>query len=370
MLCFGASPLRPCDASSSFPSLLACMSHAQRLSHEHSKPADTKLFWRRCNGSVCVFLRSEAGDSANWQRLMHECCAAPGSMPLALPSRLQSWFAKSSGTDMPLSALSLPQPPAARQPAASFPAALPPFANAHSAAGAAGAGSHQHAQSYSSPVNWAANSAPPPAPASWGGSLPSTPPRHHHTLSAGGVPTTPARILEHAHPGESDVEFAARLQGADPAAAAAIAAASAGGAGGDEVGLASRTGRGATGGRPAGGATAGGGVGNGDAPVGTSIGGGNLSAPLPLGVPGLEGEPSAPPPPPPGLTTHSSGDADSDDSESGCCIICLDQPRAAGFLHGSTVHRCVCRGCAPSIRVGDPCPVCRQRIERVLDGFY
>ena len=38
----------------------------------------------------------------------------------------------------------------------------------------------------------------------------------------------------------------------------------------------------------------------------------------------------------------------------------------AGYLHGNSVHRCVCLPCSSRIREGDPCPVCRQTVEKVL----
>nr|BCL66252.1 hypothetical protein [Volvox reticuliferus] len=51
------------------------------------------------------------------------------------------------------------------------------------------------------------------------------------------------------------------------------------------------------------------------------------------------------------------------------CIICLNAPKEVGFLHGDSVHRCVCRHCSERIAVGALCPLCRQPVERVL-GVY
>ncbi|KXZ41310.1 hypothetical protein GPECTOR_563g588 [Gonium pectorale] len=51
------------------------------------------------------------------------------------------------------------------------------------------------------------------------------------------------------------------------------------------------------------------------------------------------------------------------------CVICLSAPKEVGLLHGDSVHRCVCRGCSAMLRVGMPCPLCRQTVERVL-GVY
>lgn len=54
------------------------------------------------------------------------------------------------------------------------------------------------------------------------------------------------------------------------------------------------------------------------------------------------------------------------------CVICLDKPKSCGFVHGSSMHRCVCTDCAITIREhGDGlCPVCRQKIEHVITDVY
>jgi hypothetical protein len=51
------------------------------------------------------------------------------------------------------------------------------------------------------------------------------------------------------------------------------------------------------------------------------------------------------------------------------CIICLTNAKEAGFLHSDTVHRCVCRECAVHVRVGAPCPLCREPVAAVLKVF-
>ena len=105
-----------------------------------------------------------------------------------------------------------------------------------------------------------------------------------------------------------------------------------------------------------------------------------------------DGEPSAPPLAPPavaapaaasggvgvspvvppgvtaGVTGGSSGLVD-DPQEADMCVICLSANREVGFLHGNSVHKCVCRECAGLIRLGAPCPMCRQPIERILGVF-
>jgi hypothetical protein len=37
--------------------------------------------------------------------------------------------------------------------------------------------------------------------------------------------------------------------------------------------------------------------------------------------------------------------------------------------HGTSAHRCICRDCAPSFAPGQPCPLCRELIEEVLQIF-
>ncbi|GAX79195.1 hypothetical protein CEUSTIGMA_g6635.t1 [Chlamydomonas eustigma] len=61
-----------------------------------------------------------------------------------------------------------------------------------------------------------------------------------------------------------------------------------------------------------------------------------------------------------GLSSHEDG---------GVCVICMDAPMTAGFLHGKTVHKCVCTGCSKGIRPGNLCPMCRVPVEAVLEVF-
>ncbi|KAF5828618.1 ankyrin repeat-containing domain protein [Dunaliella salina] len=52
--------------------------------------------------------------------------------------------------------------------------------------------------------------------------------------------------------------------------------------------------------------------------------------------------------------------------EDAACIICLSEPRQCGYLHGTSMHACVCRGCARALPSG-ACPLCRQPVERILE---
>jgi hypothetical protein len=82
-------------------------------------------------------------------------------------------------------------------------------------------------------------------------------------------------------------------------------------------------------------------------------------------------------------TTDAAAAEGDDDEDSRTCVVCLSEPRNAGLLHGSTVHKVCCRNCAIALmqaaasgrggRGGGParalCPVCRAPVERVLDIF-
>lgn len=90
---------------------------------------------------------------------------------------------------------------------------------------------------------------------------------------------------------------------------------------------------------------------------------GSPAPPVPLMQPQ---SPSAPPlQPQVSISASSGGDA----AEERQCVICLSAPREAGYLHGASLHLCVCRDCCKSVRPGAPCPLCRQPVERVIDVF-
>lgn len=58
------------------------------------------------------------------------------------------------------------------------------------------------------------------------------------------------------------------------------------------------------------------------------------------------------------------------EEEDDTCVICLTNDREVGFLHGATVHKCVCRECAQALgSTCTQCPMCRQRVERIIGVF-
>jgi len=73
------------------------------------------------------------------------------------------------------------------------------------------------------------------------------------------------------------------------------------------------------------------------------------------------------------VVTHHVGGSDGGGSiNDGVCVVCLDRPQNAGFLHSGSVHRCVCLSCAFLIYLSDRsrCPICRQPIERIVSDKH
>eukprot|EP00210_Caulerpa_lentillifera_P005929 g5668.t1 len=54
--------------------------------------------------------------------------------------------------------------------------------------------------------------------------------------------------------------------------------------------------------------------------------------------------------------------------DDGVCVVCLDRPQTSGFLHGDSVHYCVCETCAYRVFRSErnQCPICRRQIERIV----
>lgn len=48
------------------------------------------------------------------------------------------------------------------------------------------------------------------------------------------------------------------------------------------------------------------------------------------------------------------------------CVICMENPREVGFLHGSTMHRV---SCIPCSNLCDECPICRASIDQVIHVY-
>jgi len=52
------------------------------------------------------------------------------------------------------------------------------------------------------------------------------------------------------------------------------------------------------------------------------------------------------------------------------CLVCLTEERTATIVHGETGHICCCLQCARILMArGDPCPVCRTKIDLVIQHF-
>ena len=52
------------------------------------------------------------------------------------------------------------------------------------------------------------------------------------------------------------------------------------------------------------------------------------------------------------------------------CVVCWSRPKEAGLVHGNSLHRCCCLYCATNlVSLGQPCPMCRRPIERILEVY-
>eukprot|EP00210_Caulerpa_lentillifera_P007378 g7051.t1 len=54
------------------------------------------------------------------------------------------------------------------------------------------------------------------------------------------------------------------------------------------------------------------------------------------------------------------------------CVVCFSRPRTVGFLHGKSLHRCVCQECATHIQKQENpcCPLCRLKIDLVIENIF
>lgn len=66
---------------------------------------------------------------------------------------------------------------------------------------------------------------------------------------------------------------------------------------------------------------------------------------------------------------NSSGDGHGDKAR---CVVCLEKPPTAGFVHGTSIHRCVCKACAMFFHQPNKakCPICRQEIQHIITDFF
>ena len=55
----------------------------------------------------------------------------------------------------------------------------------------------------------------------------------------------------------------------------------------------------------------------------------------------------------------SKPSADEDNARNEC-VVCLDAPKTIVLIPCG--HKCLCEACAEWIEVGDPCPVCREKV--------
>ncbi|KAL6781380.1 hypothetical protein ACKKBG_A10915 [Auxenochlorella protothecoides x Auxenochlorella symbiontica] len=74
--------------------------------------------------------------------------------------------------------------------------------------------------------------------------------------------------------------------------------------------------------------------------------------------------------PRPPVASPGAGGGDSEDD--GICVVCLEAPATAGFLHGDSVHRCCCRSCAQHLKDQNVrnCPMCREPIQSYIMNVY
>jgi len=71
------------------------------------------------------------------------------------------------------------------------------------------------------------------------------------------------------------------------------------------------------------------------------------------------------------ISLRRGGQSDSNAGEDRECVVCLAAPRTATIVHGETGHIACCMECARVLKArGDQCPVCRMRIDLVIQHFW
>ena len=68
---------------------------------------------------------------------------------------------------------------------------------------------------------------------------------------------------------------------------------------------------------------------------------------------------------------HARGNDGGDSTISSLiCCLCLSSPPMVSLLHGSTAHQATCLPCARAlVRRKAPCPICRQKIEKIITNY-
>lgn len=62
-----------------------------------------------------------------------------------------------------------------------------------------------------------------------------------------------------------------------------------------------------------------------------------------------------------------------EEDEQMMCVICMERPKAFGFLHGrgESLHACACKECAERwFREHATCPVCNQHADTIVPVFW
>ncbi|GAB4823109.1 hypothetical protein N2152v2_010155 [Parachlorella kessleri] len=68
---------------------------------------------------------------------------------------------------------------------------------------------------------------------------------------------------------------------------------------------------------------------------------------------------------------RKAGQAPAGEDDSNVCVICMEEDATAGFLHGDSVHRCLCKGCAEFMKERRQlnCPMCRAPATAIINVY-
>lgn len=87
--------------------------------------------------------------------------------------------------------------------------------------------------------------------------------------------------------------------------------------------------------------------------------------------PSLPTQPQQDPSQPPIAVSGAAALPVDDIDDAHVCKVCMERPRNAGINHGGTSHEVCCLVCANSLwHSGQPCPICREKIDRVVEVFH